>query len=88
MDLFLSIVHLPLSCLYWFLFLAVLWQKEDESVQVVSTNGDKNMQGFESWAVEKIMATEAPNREAMYRVFQSLWFTKEEIDFVALKEGS
>ncbi|KAK5825733.1 hypothetical protein PVK06_020596 [Gossypium arboreum] len=60
---------------------------EDEAVQVISTNGDKNIQGFESWAVGKIMAIEAPNREAMYRVFRSLWYTKEDIDFVALKEG-
>ncbi|PPD97602.1 hypothetical protein GOBAR_DD05374 [Gossypium barbadense] len=33
------------------------------------------------------MATEISNREAMYRVFKLLWFTKEEVDFVALKEG-
>ncbi|KAK5802897.1 hypothetical protein PVK06_030526 [Gossypium arboreum] len=60
---------------------------EDKSVQVISMNGDNNMQGFESWAVGKIMVTEIPNREAMYRVFCSLWYTKEEVDFVALKEG-
>ncbi|MBA0819144.1 hypothetical protein Gohar_022046 [Gossypium harknessii] len=33
------------------------------------------------------MAMEIPNREAVYRVSKSLWFTKEEVDFVALKEG-
>lgn len=32
------------------------------------------------------MAEEKPNREVVYRVFRSLWFTKEEINFVALKE--
>ncbi|KAH1091316.1 hypothetical protein J1N35_018573 [Gossypium stocksii] len=32
------------------------------------------------------MAEVKPNREEMYRVFQLLWFTKEEINFVALKE--
>ncbi|MFQ6663429.1 hypothetical protein Gotur_030966 [Gossypium turneri] len=32
------------------------------------------------------MAIESLNREAMYRVFKSLWYTKEEVDFVALKE--
>ncbi|PPR92754.1 hypothetical protein GOBAR_AA27921 [Gossypium barbadense] len=67
--------------------LARLKFSEDESRQVISTNGDKNMQGFESWAVGKIMATETPNREAMYRVFRLLWYAKEEVDFVALKEG-
>ncbi|PPD68236.1 hypothetical protein GOBAR_DD34885 [Gossypium barbadense] len=33
------------------------------------------------------MATESLNREAMYRVFKSLWYTKE-VNFVALKEGA
>ncbi|KAG8493180.1 hypothetical protein CXB51_010593 [Gossypium anomalum] len=37
-------------------------------------------------AVGKIMAEEKPNREAMHRVFRTLWFTKEEVNFVALKE--
>nr|KJB61256.1 hypothetical protein B456_009G348300 [Gossypium raimondii] len=60
---------------------------EEESIQVISKNDVQNARGFESWAVGKIMATEIPNREAMYRVFKSLWFTKEEVDFVALKEG-
>ncbi|PPE02082.1 hypothetical protein GOBAR_DD00896 [Gossypium barbadense] len=59
---------------------------EEESIQVISTNDDNSVQGFESWAVGKIMAKEPPNREAMYRVFKSLWYTKEEVDFVALKE--
>ncbi|KAK5843385.1 hypothetical protein PVK06_005841 [Gossypium arboreum] len=58
----------------------------EEAVQVISTNGDKHIQGFESWAMGKIMASEAPNREAMYRVFRSLWYKEEEIDFVDLKE--
>ncbi|KAK5819926.1 hypothetical protein PVK06_024960 [Gossypium arboreum] len=36
---------------------------EEEAGQIISTNGDKNIQGFESWAVGKIMASEVPNRE-------------------------
>ncbi|PPS19601.1 hypothetical protein GOBAR_AA00951 [Gossypium barbadense] len=47
---------------------------------------EEHIQGFESWAMGKIMASEAPNREAMYRVFRSLWYKEEEIDFVDLKE--
>ncbi|KAG8472680.1 hypothetical protein CXB51_034614 [Gossypium anomalum] len=39
---------------------------KDEAVQVININGDKNIQGFESWDVGKIMALEAPNREAMF----------------------
>ncbi|MBA0813665.1 hypothetical protein Gohar_027495, partial [Gossypium harknessii] len=60
---------------------------EEESVQVVSTTKVDRMQSCESWAVGKIMAKESPNKEVMYRVFKSLWFTKEEVEFVALKEG-
>ncbi|PPD87370.1 hypothetical protein GOBAR_DD15693 [Gossypium barbadense] len=34
------------------------------------------------------MVKEKSNREAMYRVFKSLWFTKEEVNFVALNDGA
>ncbi|KAK5802547.1 hypothetical protein PVK06_030149 [Gossypium arboreum] len=61
---------------------------EEESAQVKCITNGKNAQGFDSLAVGKIMANEHPNREAMYRVFRSLWYTKEEVDFVALKEGA
>ncbi|MBA0786883.1 hypothetical protein Gotri_027151, partial [Gossypium trilobum] len=60
---------------------------EEESTRVVSTCEGSNPRSFESWAIGKIMAIKKPNKEAMYRVFKSLWFTKEEVDFVALKEG-
>ncbi|MBA0765536.1 hypothetical protein Gotri_014716 [Gossypium trilobum] len=46
------------------------------------------MQGYEAWAVGKIMSSEKVNREAMYRVLKSLWFTKEEVNFVALNDGT
>ncbi|KAG8482208.1 hypothetical protein CXB51_026860 [Gossypium anomalum] len=59
---------------------------EEEAVQVISTNTENNLQYVETWAVGKIMAEEKPNREVMYRVFRNLWYTKEEVLFVALKE--
>ncbi|MBA0748129.1 hypothetical protein Gogos_004979 [Gossypium gossypioides] len=59
---------------------------EEESVRVISSNIETNYQGFEAWAVGKIMAIEKPNREAMYRVLRSLWLTKYEVNFVALNE--
>ncbi|MFQ6666601.1 hypothetical protein Gotur_032895 [Gossypium turneri] len=60
---------------------------EEESTRVVSSNmGSNNSQGFEAWAVGKIMLEEKVNRDAMYRVFKSLWFTKEEVNFIAVKE--
>ncbi|MBA0557343.1 hypothetical protein Golob_014418 [Gossypium lobatum] len=49
--------------------------------------GSNNSQGFKAWAIGKIMFEEKVNREAMYRVLKSLWFTKEDVSFVALKEG-
>ncbi|MBA0653984.1 hypothetical protein Goklo_021073, partial [Gossypium klotzschianum] len=38
-------------------------------------------------AVGKIMLGERVNRNAMYRVLKLLWFTKEDVNFVELKEG-
>ncbi|MBA0743545.1 hypothetical protein Gogos_006211 [Gossypium gossypioides] len=32
------------------------------------------------------MAKEKLNREAMYQILKSLWFTKDEVSFVALNE--
>ncbi|XP_052483725.1 uncharacterized protein LOC128039295 [Gossypium raimondii] len=60
---------------------------EEESSLVVNTGVADRVQSWKAWAMGKIMATELPNREAMYRVLKSLWFTKEEVDFVALKDG-
>ncbi|MBA0818598.1 hypothetical protein Gohar_022173 [Gossypium harknessii] len=59
---------------------------EEESVRVISSNIVTNYQGFEAWAVGKIIAIEKPNREAMYKVLRSLWFTKYDVNFVALNE--
>ncbi|KAH1056917.1 hypothetical protein J1N35_034982 [Gossypium stocksii] len=59
---------------------------KEESIRVMSTNTENNFQGFETWAIGKIIAEEKPNREAMYRVLRSLWFTKEAVHFVALNE--
>ncbi|KAK5840267.1 hypothetical protein PVK06_009158 [Gossypium arboreum] len=58
-------------------------------MRVVSTKvGSTSSQGFETWAIGKLMAEEKVNREAMYRVFKSLYFTNEEVNFVSLKEGA
>ncbi|MBA0785610.1 hypothetical protein Gotri_006724, partial [Gossypium trilobum] len=61
---------------------------EEEPIRVISTNRNEvNTQGYEAWAVAKIMAKEKINREAMYRVLKLLWFTKEDVSFVALNGG-
>ncbi|MBA0552383.1 hypothetical protein Golob_023199, partial [Gossypium lobatum] len=51
---------------------------EEEPVQVINTDAVNNFQRFKAWAKGRIMAEEKPNRKEMYRVFRSLWFTKEE----------
>lgn len=45
------------------------------------------MSGYEAWAVGKILSKEKINKGAMYRVLQSLWFTKEVVSFMELKGG-
>ncbi|MBA0628423.1 hypothetical protein Godav_023148 [Gossypium davidsonii] len=40
---------------------------EEESVQVINKNEDNSTQGFENWAISKIMASDSPNMKAMYR---------------------
>ncbi|MBA0550467.1 hypothetical protein Golob_021412, partial [Gossypium lobatum] len=35
----------------------------------------------------KLLSVEKVNREVVYWVFKSIWYTKEEVNFVAMKEG-
>ncbi|MBA0880459.1 hypothetical protein Goshw_009868 [Gossypium schwendimanii] len=61
---------------------------EEEWIRVISSNvKSSKIQGYEAWAVEKIMSGEKVNKNAVYRVLNSLWFTKEDVNFVELKEG-
>ncbi|MBA0846851.1 hypothetical protein Goshw_008357 [Gossypium schwendimanii] len=51
---------------------------EEEANQVVGMNKlSPNFHGHEAWAVGKVMSTEKINREAMYRVLKSIWFSKD-----------
>ncbi|PPD98440.1 hypothetical protein GOBAR_DD04526 [Gossypium barbadense] len=45
-----------------------------------------NLEGYEAWEVGKIIAKEKVNREVMYKVLKSIWFTNDEVCFVALNE--
>nr|KJB44768.1 hypothetical protein B456_007G271800 [Gossypium raimondii] len=61
---------------------------EEEWIRVISSNvKSSKIQGYEAWAVEKIMSGEKVNKNAVYRVLNSLWFTKKDVNFVELKEG-
>ncbi|XP_017633678.1 uncharacterized protein LOC108476101 [Gossypium arboreum] len=61
---------------------------EEEAIKVVSSKVKSlKIQGYEAWAIGKIMSDERVNKNVMYRVLKSLWFTKEEVNFVELKEG-
>ncbi|KAK5818114.1 hypothetical protein PVK06_023045 [Gossypium arboreum] len=61
---------------------------EEEAIKVVSSKVKSlKIQGYEALAIGKIMSDERVNKNVMYRVLKSLWFTKEEVNFVELKEG-
>ncbi|KAK5803050.1 hypothetical protein PVK06_030690 [Gossypium arboreum] len=60
---------------------------EEESKRVFSsTRLSSNSKGYEAWAIGKVMSNEKLNKEAMFRVLRSLRFTKEEVNFVELRE--
>ncbi|KAH1030208.1 hypothetical protein J1N35_046154 [Gossypium stocksii] len=68
--------------------LAKLSFSKEETKRVISTKANMdNTKGYEHWAIGKLMTKEKVNREAMHRVFKSLWYTKEEVNFVSIKEG-
>ncbi|MBA0748111.1 hypothetical protein Gogos_004963, partial [Gossypium gossypioides] len=61
---------------------------EEEATQVVELNKSSlDFNGHEAWAVGRVMSTEKINREGMYRVLKSIWFTKEPVTFVSIPEG-
>lgn len=43
--------------------------------------------GWEAWVVRKLLIVAKVNREAMYRVLRSLWYTKEWVNFVEVGSG-
>ncbi|MBA0721587.1 hypothetical protein Golax_009111, partial [Gossypium laxum] len=60
---------------------------KEESNRVISTKqNNDNLQGYEAWEVGNIIAKEKVNREAMHKVLKSIWFTNDEVCFVALNE--
>lgn len=61
---------------------------EEESIRFFSLNmSSTNVKGYKAWAVGKIMFDEKVDRDTMYHVLKSLSFTKEDVNFVSLKEG-
>lgn len=49
---------------------------EEESRKIFTDNsGNSYLKGWEAWAVGKLLTKEWVNKEAMYRVLRSLWFT-------------
>lgn len=43
------------------------------------------MDGHEAWAISKILLEAKVNKEAMYSVLRSLWYTKEQVNFLEIK---
>ncbi|MBA0607716.1 hypothetical protein Godav_019982, partial [Gossypium davidsonii] len=61
---------------------------EEETKRLVNKKANMdNSKRYEHWAIGKLMTKEKVNREVMYRVVKSLSYTKEEVNFVAIKEG-
>ncbi|MBA0818382.1 hypothetical protein Gohar_021530, partial [Gossypium harknessii] len=68
--------------------LARLKFSEEESTSVVGLRKDSmDDQGYEAWAIDKVLSKDKINREAMYRVLKLIWFTKEPVSFVFMDEG-
>lgn len=60
---------------------------EEESKKVMCKNlSTEADQGNEAWIVGRLMTKERVNKKAMYRVFRSLWLTKENVNFVELSD--
>ncbi|MBA0731170.1 hypothetical protein Golax_022962 [Gossypium laxum] len=69
--------------------LARLKFSEEESTSVVGLRKDSmDDQGYEAWAIGKVLSKDKINREAMYRVLKLIWFTKEPVSFVFMDEGA
>ncbi|KAA3460548.1 Zinc finger, CCHC-type [Gossypium australe] len=61
---------------------------DEEIKKVVSKKINMDIsKGYEHWAIGRLIMEEKVNREAIYRVFKSIWYTKEEVNFVAIEEG-
>lgn len=48
---------------------------------------ENGLNGYEAWAIGKMLSDGKIIKEAIYRVLSSLWFTKEPISFVELEDG-
>ncbi|MFQ6666963.1 hypothetical protein Gotur_033146 [Gossypium turneri] len=69
--------------------LARLKFSEEESMSVVGLRKDSmDDQGYEAWAIDKVLSKDKINRDAMYRVLKLIWFTKEPVSFVFMDEGA
>ncbi|MBA0664790.1 hypothetical protein Goklo_004741, partial [Gossypium klotzschianum] len=88
------LVCLVLSSLLWGVLLtwvvgwfSVLFSESEKGKVVCQGSTKSDLRGFEAWTIGKFMSGEKINREAMYRVLKSLWYTKEPVNFMALKGG-
>ncbi|KAK5793997.1 hypothetical protein PVK06_035186 [Gossypium arboreum] len=60
--------------------LARLKFSEEESTSVVGLRKHSmDDQGYEAWAIGKVLSKDKINREAMYRLLKLIWFTKEPV---------
>lgn len=61
---------------------------EEESKKIFCNSMTiEDEQGCEAWAVGKFLMNEKINKDVMYMVFRSLWYTKEWVNFVEMIDG-
>lgn len=49
---------------------------------------DKECEGWEKWALGKLLTKERIHKESMYSFLRSLWYTKEWVNFVEVEEST
>lgn len=62
-------------------------EEEVKKVQILDKI-TKEGEGWESWAMSKLLTRERVHKESMYRVLQSLWYIKYWVNFMEVAEGT
>lgn len=62
---------------------------EEKAKKVLSQNKIvQEGEGYEKWAMGKMLTKERIHNESMYRVLRSFWYTKEWVNFVEVEEST
>lgn len=59
------------------MFMKLMFSKEELRKILTLNSSCMEMKGWDSWAVKNLLMNDKVNKEAMYRVLRSLWYTNE-----------